>query len=246
MQIVSKDKTGKHLLVFDEDEHVYKLDGKIVPGATGIKKAYPPSEALVQYMIRQGIDEYKTGKKLKRKAGVGTVLHDYAFCLRTGKKFDEKVLDGHVDADEIKTRMKLVDQFLLDQHDDVIMAEEIIASVDYQYGGKFDVLVRRGDEIILQDYKSSKGFFEDQFIQLGLYARALSEWKGIEVTGFEVIRFSEKAERPESFLIADSTALTEFIEQGLRCRQTLQFQDKWKVFFDKKYKDENKAKYKKS
>ncbi len=240
MKIVSRDITDTHELVFDEVEHDYFLDGVQVPGATGVGKAYPPSDGLVQYMIRQGIEEYKTGKKLKRKALVGSILHDYAFCLRTGKVFDTSILDGHVDEEEIKTRMKLVDQFFDEQHDELIMAEEIIASVEHQYAGKFDVLVRRGDEIILQDYKSSKGFFESQFIQLGLYANALKEWKGIQVTGFEIIRFAENATKPESFLIDDSTALIEFIQQGLRLRDTLTFQNKWKTFFDKKYRQESR------
>lgn len=237
MITTSTDWTGTHTLTFEKDtkKHDYKLDGQKVVGVTTIKKAYPPSEALIQYFIRQGIDEYKSGKKLKRQADIGTVMHDYCHCKRLGQPFEWKTVEVHPDRKILEARIKLIDQWLATQTDEIVLAEQSIASVKYQYCGTFDVLVKRGNHYILQDYKSTKGFFEDQFIQLGLYAQALEEWLNIGVAGLEVIRFADNAEKPESFLTDD---VSDFREQGLRLKQTYDFQHKWKSFFDKKYKEE--------
>lgn len=232
----SRDHTGQHVLTFEKSarKHCYTLDGKTVIGVSSIKKAYPPSDGLIQYMIKQGIEEYKTGAKLKRAASVGTVMHDYAHCKRLKLPFDQAQVALHPDKDLLLGRFALVDQWLEQQTDEIVLAEKSVASVTFQYCGTFDVLVRRGAQLVLQDYKSTKGFFEDQFIQLGLYAQAVQEWLNLEVGALEVIRFADDAEKPESFLTTD---VDDFREQGLRLRATVEFQHKWKTFFDAKYKE---------
>lgn len=237
----SIDITGAHKLQFIEEKrkHQYLLNGPIVPGVTTIKKTYPPSDALIRYYIKQGIEEFKSGKKLKRQAAIGTFTHDYAYHKRINRMDLFPPIPKELDQDQVIHRMKLVDKWLDGNTDKLVMAEEIVASIEHQYAGKFDVLVNKHGKLILQDYKSSKGFFEDQFIQLGGYALALKEWKNIEVEGLEVIRFSDDEDEPKSFLIDDCCHIKEFISQFVNLVKTYKFQFVWKTMFEKMYEEEH-------
>ncbi len=202
-----------HTLTFRENPyHVYKLDDRKIPGSTDVKKGYPPSRQLIRYYIKQGLEEFDSHKQLTKQADVGTAMHDYCHARRLNQPFDKNVFIGHPDAEKIFKRFGEVDKWLPTVADDkVIAAEEIIAWVcplhrnaDEKipqtsayctcFGGKFDCLIERDGLFILQDYKSAKGHFADQFIQAGGYDIALEYWRGIKVSGYEVIRFNDNTE----------------------------------------------------
>lgn len=253
--LVTESIRNGHALTFRENPyHVYHLDGLKIPGGTDIKKAYPPSRQLLIYMIKQGLDEFLSQRKLKKTADVGTAMHDYCYALRMNKPFDKSVFYNHPDQIKIFKRFDEVDKWVPTLTDEkIIAAEQIVAHVcefhkahpgvpyDYClcYGGKFDVLVEVNGKVRLQDYKSAKGFFEDQFIQQGGYAIAIEEWMGIKVDELETIRFNDNTDEPARYCIDNPKDVQEFKDEFLTLRKSRWFQKKWGKFFDDKYKAEN-------
>jgi hypothetical protein len=237
--MITSERNG-HYLSFDDELHLYQLDGEIVPGVTDIKKAYPPSEAIIKYWIKGGIEEYESQKKLKAQASVGSIMHDFAHAKRLGRDYSLEPFVGHPDEEKIRARCAEIDKWLREAAcDRVVMAEEIIASPKHGYGGKMDVVVQKPDgRMVLQDYKSSKGFYVDQFIQGGGYAVALEEWEGIKIDAIEIIRVNENTPEPASLLLPN---VEDFKEQFIRCRYTRAFQRLWDTYFDKLYRQGRKG-----
>lgn len=252
---ITTDVRHGHTLTFRENPyHVYKLDDLKIPGGTDIKKAYPPSRALIIYYIKQGLDEFVNGWRLKKQADVGTAMHDYCYALRTGKPFDKSEYNGHPDQAKIFKRFAEVDKWVPTlTNEKLLAAEQIVARVcDFHkahpgvehaeclcFAGKFDVLVEVNGKVRLQDYKSAKGFFEDQFIQQGGYALAIEEWLGIKVDELETIRFNDNTDEPARYCIDDPKDVQEFKDQFLTLRKSRWFQKKWGKFFEDKYKADN-------
>ena len=252
---ITTDTKNGHTLEFRENPyHVYKLDGLKIPGGTDIKKAYPPSRQLIRYYIKQGLEEFDHGFRLKKQADVGTAMHDYCYALRMDKPFDKNEFIGHPDQEKIFKRFTEVEKWVPTLTDEkIISAEQIVASVceyhklhpgvEYSeclcFAGKFDVLVEVNGKVRLQDYKSAKGFFEDQFIQQGGYAVAIEKWIGRKVDELETIRFNDNTNEPARFCIDDPKEVQEFKDEFLVLRQSRRFQKKWEKFFSEKYEAEN-------
>jgi hypothetical protein len=262
--VITRSESGGHVLEFHEAcechgkrAHLYILNDRIVPGATDVKKGYPVGRQLIRYFINQGIEEFDSGRKLKKDADIGTYMHDYCHALRMNLKLEAQRIQleiaGHPDEDRIRRRLDEVTQWVNERRETerVVAAEEIVAYVcSYHRGltadesacncaaGKFDCLVEKNGRIILQDYKSAKGFFVEQFIQAGGYSKMLKHWNNIQVDGLEIIRFNDNTEKPDAFLIDNSRAIQDFQEQFFRCRDTRTFQNVWETYFSEKYERE--------
>ncbi len=242
-------KKDSHILEFVETpkSHYYKLDGTRVVGASTISKCHPlPRPLLNWYMGQAGeyvaskmkavdagtielkdvLKESKTAfnEVLDDTADIGTFVHEYAYVYETDGDIKEvrKKIVGHKDETKIENGIRAFVDWKETNHDDILKSEEIIASVKYQFGGKFDTLRKRDGKVILGDYKTSKGFYPEQFIQLGAYKIALKEWLDIDVDGIEVLRFGKDGEF-DTKLITDKDIIRRFEEQAIRCRETYEF-----------------------
>lgn len=180
------------------------------------------------------IELFKAAKNADKKptqeaADAGTIIHDYCYLIEAGKKDEAEKLFQQVLALPSTHGEKIVagiDKFKAwkeTNKDELISAEELIASPSLLYCGKFDRLARRNDRLVLSDFKTSNGIYVDHFVQLGAYALALKEWKGLEVQALEVLRFGKNGGEFETLLIADPKELKLFEEQAIRCRQTYDF-----------------------
>lgn len=235
----SIDITGKHVLEFYSKAHRYKLDGEFITSTTDTKKGYPPSEQLIKYWIKQGMDEFESGKKLKKQASVGTLMHAYCHALRTNTPFNKNQIIGHPQEKQLQRRFNEVEEWVKERSNEkVIMAEKLAAMITRKVAGKFDVLVEVGGKLRLQDYKSAKGHFEDAFIQLGGYSLMIKEWYNLDVQELEVIRFNDNTEKPSPYLIGQHD-IGDFQKQFLVCKDTRDFQKSWGALFTEKYKKEN-------
>jgi hypothetical protein len=263
-----------HYLTFDDEKHIYILDGELVPGATDVKKGYPTSFVLEQWgrgkaaeyvldalteecdgkrypktdvnwplkktHIKELIKEAKnaTQRVLEETADVGTIMHDYCYAIRLRKHYDDTRLLGHKDEATIRQRFLEVDKWCAerDKEETVVAAEEIVGSCLYKFAGKFDVVVRRHDtgNFRLQDYKSSKGFYVDQFIQAGGYRQAIKETLRLDIRELEIIRFNDNTEEPDPMLMTEG--IEDFTREFILCRNTRSFQRKWEPVFDKLYR----------
>lgn len=206
---------GKHTLEFNEGSHRYKLDGKPVKGATTVGQAYPKAEALIQWMIKQGIEEYKS-QSLKTKGGdIGTVLHTFAECYEKGLPFDQRMVDLSPYKAECERVIGRFLEWRKSNQDRVVRSEDIVASVDLQVGGKIDTLrEREGLGLVLSDYKTSKGIYMEQLIQvIGGYRRMFREWLNLDIPYVEIVTFPKLAEDDMHILLADKDG---WVKDGVR------------------------------
>lgn len=216
-----------HRLEFDEEKHKYILNNIIVPGVTTIlKTAYPTSPALIAWMIKEGIEEYKTGAKLKKAANIGTVVHEIIEKAEAGEKYEIPEIE------EVKNCLKAYETFKKLRHPDerVIDAESIIASPKYGYAGKFDVLISLDGKTILRDYKTTSGIYSSALFQTALYQIALKSWKGIDVDYWQIVRFGKNGKfawEKDVLTISDKKAMKDYTNQALRCVETFFFMQRY-------------------
>lgn len=233
----------------------YKLNGKAVPGVTTIIKAsMPTSEALVNWKSgkaaeyvwdnindsgeviqtkEQLIKEARTAWKTSAEeaAGIGVLVHEYAELSSLNRRNEAVAnLAKHKDSpqwNEIVNAVYKVDDFMKLNKDEILHTEAIVGSTKMGFAGRFDRLVRRGELVILSDYKTSKSFYIDQFIQDALYSFAIEEWLGIKVDGFEVIRFGKSGGEFQQLLITDPLEIKGIKWQAQRCLETFEFCKIW-------------------
>jgi hypothetical protein len=103
------------------------------------------------------------------------------------------------------------------------LTEVLCASVKYLFCGRLDRLDKINGKIRIQDYKTSKSIYLDQFIQMAAYIIALKEWLNIDVEEMEVVRFGKEDGSFQTLLISDPAEIEIFKNQALRNRETFNF-----------------------
>lgn len=206
---------GKHVLEFNEDSHRYKLDGVQIRGATTVNSGYPKAEALIRWMVQQGIDEYVNKTKMKRGGEIGTILHLFAECHEKGIPFNQDLVNASPHKDAMN---RVIDRFLdwrSMNEDKIESAEEIIASVELQVGGKTDTLRKRAKlGVLLSDYKTAKNIYMEHVLQVvGGYRRMYREWKNLIVPYVEIVTFPKEPEDDMHILLADENG---WVKDGVR------------------------------
>jgi len=189
-----------------------------------------------------------SAKVAKRAAGIGTIVHDYAYLTEIGRAREGLQMlsehESHPDWDKINNGIKKYEVWREQNKGETVLLEAIVASVVHQYGGKFDHLSIRNGLLILSDYKTSNGIYVDQFIQLASYAIAIEEWLDkwlaqyglpLKVGGLEVLRFGkENGDDFHPLLITNPEEIEQLKYQAIRCRQTYKFRLAWEN--DKRFK----------
>lgn len=262
----------KHYLTFDDVKHSYTLDGRHVPGVTtAMKGGYPQSAQLTSWMIGQGakytIDQVKaqwpdldekaiikgartaSKKVAEEAAGIGTIVHDYAYLTELGKIEEAtKLVADNVDSpnwESINNGIKKFTGWKEENKDEIVSSEAIVAHVcpvhegkedDSAlcscYGGKFDRLAKRGDLLVLSDFKTSSGIYVDMFIQLAAYTIAIDQWLGLKVDAVEILRFGKEDGELQTLMMKGQD-IEKFKQQAIRCRETYEFR---KMESDKRFK----------
>ena len=239
---------NNHILTFDPNprKHIYTLDGNIVPGVTTVnKKGYPTSEKLLNWFMKNG----RASKQIAAEAAdVGKILHKYAELKIAGQldKFNWTEVEEHEFKKEIKNCIDVFEKWFTANTTKTIASELMVASPTYQFAGTLDRLSSNDhDEAGIEDYKTSSGFFVDQFVQMAGYKIALYEWKGIEAKWFRINLFGKKDADFHTLLVnrdgwyldgtlfdTDAYAMQKLESQFLRNRKTYAFVDEHDPKFD--------------
>lgn len=207
---VSTSYDGLHTVEFNEEKHSYKLDGKRVVGATTVGAMFPKGEGLVQWLIRQGIDEYLKKTKLNAAGAIGRVVHKYAEAHMTGTTFDWGLVDGADDANIIRDCIQQYDALVATFPDDKLYAAEaLVASPSLQVASQIDLVLIRDGEVIIRDYKTGKKIYISALHQTVLYRRMLREWLDVKCDKLEIFKFSKEPDTiPVETCIVDHMGLT--------------------------------------
>jgi hypothetical protein len=247
-------------LTFNDEEHTYTLNGKLVPGVTTInKKGYPVSPHLITWLSKQAawyiietlkqfpeqvnrlpnylLDEIakkstQAGKKIaKEAADIGSLVHSWAELdgLKDVKGIQAllQTINTHIDCKKI---LNCVDEYMKwskESKYETVDAEQTIASVQYQYAGKYDRLVKSGSKIILIDFKTSSGLFAEHWQQVsGAYRLGLREWRDIEIDGVDLVRFGKDGSF-EHKLLTKKSEMEDHTEQFLRNLKTAKYRENY-------------------
>jgi len=201
---------GKAIITFDENRHIFRdYNGKYIPSVTKATGIIDKSGALMGWTAKmmalyllaekeKGNDRIteelvNTAKKEYRRlkaeaADIGTEIHQWAADWIDGKKSpmpeNEKVVNG-------------ITAFLKFQKEHKIQwleSERIIYSKKYNFAGILDAVGKvdgKGD-LILIDFKSSNGIYDDMRFQVAGYQIAYEEETGKKIDKRMIIRFGKE------------------------------------------------------
>lgn len=227
--------------------HYHKLNGVRVVGASTLAKCYPTSRRLIDWEIKQGaaatydamIEAFKTKgswpnkeekkalidnavlsstRKKDSAANIGTLVHEYIYHLEMGKDMAQvkEQVEAHPDSDLVKNCIKAFESrpsFTL------VSAEQSVASVKYNFAGRYDGIYKVNGKLRLVDYKTSSSIYVEQFIQLAAYAIAVEEWEDKVIDEIEVIRLGKDG-KIETHVIS---SYKPYRKQAIRCVETYYF-----------------------
>lgn len=137
--------------------------------------------------------EGENADKLSAKAcDTGTGLHNLLEKIGRGETIDQEIS---------KLELLWVNSFLSWRDKNVrhfLLTEQPIYHSTDLYCGTLDALVEMvSGELILIDYKTSARVYDNYFLQVSAYARALEKMRGIRLNGALILRFDKKAEETQ-------------------------------------------------
>lgn len=180
--------------------------GVRVPSVTTIIGRFKDSSGLIKWAYQQGRkhehaachggdDPGDLYAETRKAADAGSIAHDM---------IERHILGDNVVNEEIPAQwqdaehnVKLLalnsyQQFVKWQAQTKLVVTETETggvSEKWQYGGTFDGLGRDADgAIVLIDWKTSNAVYSDYLVQLAAYGQLVKEVKGIEVTGYHLLR----------------------------------------------------------
>jgi hypothetical protein len=194
-------QTGFH---FDEEEHLYLLDGKPLTGVTTILRVLA-KPALIQWSADEACKYVQTNltnieqldtvlkearlahRKKKEKAGdIGTEAHKLIENWIKGER--PLVLDK-------KTQVgKMVHNFVdwaIENKVEFIESEKRLYSQKHWYAGTVDLVFEMDGKRYIGDIKTSSGIYQEAFYQMGGYEIALDEMGFGKVDGYLVINLKK-------------------------------------------------------
>lgn len=210
--MITKDKLYNEEieLVFDSVKHTYEANGKIVFGVTSITGILDKPALLwwvnkvdVEYLekeLKMGmvIDELVKSKLLtgikglfRKRSGeaadIGTMVHkyleEYINAGIAGNPLPPMPHNEHI--------RKAIEAFLVwckENKVKFVSAERKIYSKKHKYAGTLDALGHVNGKLSIIDFKTSKGIYDDMFVQTSAYAKAVSEEDGVDIKDCYIVR----------------------------------------------------------
>jgi len=208
-EVLLYNKTIK--ILFDENRHMYFNDKKehlmSVTTATGVvDKSGPLMGWAVKMAKNYLIDNWKAGEKItesekiamieeagkqhrifkKKAADIGTQIHEWAENWIKGRNpempKEEKVVNG------ITAFLKFNQENKVKWKD----SERFVYSKKHNYCGILDAVGRIGKELVLIDFKSSNGIYDEMRFQVAAYQLAYEEETEKKIDRSIILRFGKE------------------------------------------------------
>lgn len=180
--------------LFDEEKHVYTLDGKPLTGVTTILGVIA-KPMLIQWSATMACDFVKDNlkameeleqvlkeakvahrKKKETSADIGTMAHKA--CERWIKGESKEASLDHVPAENLEMVKTMFDHFVKWSEDnkvEFLESEVRVYSEKYWYAGTCDLVLKINGEVYIGDIKTSSGIYPEAFYQTSAYQVALQE-----------------------------------------------------------------------
>jgi hypothetical protein len=123
---------------------------------------------------------------MQSAADVGTRVHEYLEALYTESPLPEITA-------EMAIPLQAYDEWVATSKLNVLDSERMVYSKQYGYAGTLDVLGTMGDDVVVADWKTSSGVWDEYALQLAAYANAVVEMGLVaRVDKALVIRFDKQ------------------------------------------------------
>jgi len=227
---VIESKQHGHLLEFNAKTHRYYLTKKgeekrwPLVSVTTTNRAFPMAEGLIQWRIKQGVEEAIAGQIMKRAGNIGTICHELFRKIEAGEKPNIPKIP------EIENPIRLFNKWRqnVGEKDKVLMAEQFMCSPKLMLAGTMDRLAQRDNMMGLFDWKTSNSIYEAAFFQLAGYDILLKEWFNIKADFWEVIRFGKEDSKYEVKRVQEPEVMEDYRQQFLRNLGTHRWMAKYK------------------
>lgn len=169
-------------------------DGKKVPGVTTVTGRFKEAGGLIMWAYKCGQDGVDLNEARDSAAGAGTICHDMIEANILGKAYSPP---AGTDPEMLEGAQKGFDNFLSwakGVNLEVSHTELALVSEEYKFGGTIDAVAYANGELVVLDWKTSKGtrVYTEMLLQLGAYAHLLRECKGLEPVGAHLVRISRE------------------------------------------------------
>jgi len=183
---------GQIELEFDERKHVYRVNGKTVPGVTGIlgviskpalvpwavkmcgeylAKTLKPGIQLDEVEIARLINEMKRRYKdvTAEAADIGTHVHKWAEQHAKGENPPWPVNP------QVRSGVEAYCAWLEAHHVEPVFVERRIYSRVREFAGTVDLVAKIDGRLCIADFKTSSALYDEMRLQLAAYQYALEE-----------------------------------------------------------------------
>lgn len=174
--------------------------GEKVPGTTTVIGNFKDGTPLYHYYYKRGRAGLAMYEHSEAAAEIGTVAHAMVEMDAQGK--DPIAIATHLktalpDLEMQSKAMSAFNAYLSWKKNfgvQIIEQEIQLVSEKHRYGGTIDAIGIVGNQLVLLDWKTSSGIYEDYLVQLAAYAMLWEENRPqAPITGgFHLLRFSKE------------------------------------------------------
>ena len=204
---------GKVILKFNEEDHIYTVDGKKVESVTGITGnldkpaligwALKVTLAWLETQLPVGtvIDEVNLPAILKEAKGIrfktvgkaanlGTIIHGVIEAYIKASINKTPLLKAPVN-ELIVNGLDAYKNWEAENNVEYLHSEKKIYSVKYHYAGTVDLLANVNNKLCLVDFKTGSGPWHEHALQTAAYAQAVEEELECEIQERIIIKLDK-------------------------------------------------------
>ena len=169
----------------------YKLKNKVVPSVTTILSRFKNSTGLIIWANNLGLEGKKYHNELNKAANIGSDLHELAQLHIEDSKYD--LPQDPIVLDCFNKFLSWWNEYK-QENLEVIFCEKSFISKKFLYGGTADLLIKKNNEYVLVDFKTSKSIYPDYLIQGSAYKQMIEEKYDYKINKFLVARFGKETD----------------------------------------------------
>ena len=208
-------------ITFYPDSHRFKLSGQrtYLPSVTSITGIIDKSRALIPWavntdigFIRQYLEE-KSGQKFsleellpvlqeaqnqhnvkkEEAASIGSQVHEFVEKFGLAKINGTDIPDlSDIEDERVLNGINGFLDWYNSNNVKFIDTERLVFSKKYEFVGILDAIVEIDGKLVLLDYKTSKGIYNDMFYQISAYQLAYEEETGKELDKAMILHFNKE------------------------------------------------------
>jgi len=171
----------------------YWLNGKRLPGTTTVIGRFKDSGGLLHWAFKQGQSGAASLYEKRDEAGnIGTAAHSMIEAHINGESETDALKNWSLGKEGEEQAENAYDMYLKWERQTGLKLlskyQEIqLISPEYKFGGTPDAIGQIDDEIVLLDWKTSNGVYQDYIIQLAAYIHLINE--GVQMDSGEPLPF---------------------------------------------------------